>query len=279
MTFLSPGDTNQFISPELVNNGYQQALVPQQSFLSQPTAVPGEGNSYSVSIPVSLLFRHLKMHLWCSDTRFAFKRPERSLLVFATGSEEQVIPLTNISEVTVTSKFRIILFIFSLLFIPLSISFALSIPVFGLFILAYNVYVLFNCTRVSLKIRTNAGTSIHLSFPSRHKQELIVFNEQLQSRLFADHSRLQHEEHLELQYAQLQAQRLMLEQMAMQNKAGQLPASGTQPGAHQDEQSTVAADRALSTPPAPPPPPLTPPPLVPNVTITLPTPPARFITA
>lgn len=153
----------------------------------------------------------------CSTTRFVFKSPNTLLGLIPVGTNENTIPLRNVASVSSNVTFRAGRFILGLLLLIIGFSTLLGL---GLLLVPLSILILLASFPTSLQVQNPAGGSTTIDVSPLEKEKLKIFVQELQNRVFADQSQVQHHEAQALRTQQLMMQQLSLQQqMSSQQQA------------------------------------------------------------
>lgn len=202
---------------------------------------PGETGVYGDTFLASLVAPYLKAQLMCSTTRFVFKAPNTLFGIIPVGSNENTIPLRNVASVTSNVAFRFGRFILGLILAIAGLAVIGDSPFGGFILLALGIIGILGSFPTALQVQNPAGGTTTIEVSPLEKAKLQTFIQELQNRVFADQSQVQHHEAQALRTQQLMMQQLSLQQQmssqqqaaafGMANMAQQQALHGQQPGA------------------------------------------------
>ena len=206
---------------------------------------PGEGNVYGDIFIDSLLAPYLKAQLMCSSTRFVFKDPNTLLGIIPVGTNENTMPIRNISSVSTSTTFRFGRAILGLIFLLVGLNLLGSGSLGGLFLVLLGIVFALTCMPAVLVVQNHAGGATAIEVAIIERDKLQRFCRELQNRVFADQDAIHHQEAQNLRAQQVTLQQLSLQQqMNMQQQANvqqQLQQAQFQQG-QQNQQSQPPAD-------------------------------------
>lgn len=150
----------------------------------------------------------------CSSTRFVYKAPNTLFGIIPVGTNENTVPLRNVATVSSSIDFRLTRFsagIAGLVASYVALESDFAGRAFFLFLTA--LVALFQAFPTALLVQNPAGMTTRLEISPLEKQRLLTFVQELQNRVFADQSQIQHQE-----AQSLRAQQLMLQQLGLQQQ-------------------------------------------------------------
>ena len=187
---------------------------------------PGETSVYGQRFIVSLLFPFLKAEMMCSSSRFVYKVPNTLLGIIPIGSEENTFPISAISAVTASGRFKFGRALLALVFLIFGFAFMDGYPVRGAILLLLSVVFALTSYSTALVVTNHAGGSFGLEISFIESRKLRAFTVELQNRVFADWEATRHGEAQEIRMQTLAMQQMQLAQMQqaqMQQQSGQFP--------------------------------------------------------
>ena len=187
---------------------------------------PGETSVYGQRFIVSLLFPFLKAEMMCSSSRFVYKVPNTLLGVIPIGSEENTFPISAISAVTASGRFKFGRALLALVFLIFGFAFMDGYPVRGAILLLLSVVFALTSYSTALVVTNHAGGSFGLEISFIESRKLRAFTVELQNRVFADWEATRHGEAQEIRMQTLAMQQMQLAQMQQQlqpQQSGQFP--------------------------------------------------------
>ncbi|GAA1107457.1 hypothetical protein [Arthrobacter flavus] len=177
--------------------------------MSNLSFAPGETNVHSEKFSPSVIMFWLKTEIASTNMRIVSKSPNTLLGLIPLGYRDAAFPLSNVSSVGVEVKFSMKRAIFGL--ILLFISFALLDNFFGWVLLLISVSMLLNSISASLKIQNNGGAVTELRVSILEKSKLEQLRDDINSRLFADHAGIRHQETMDVGRASLLNQQAQID--------------------------------------------------------------------
>ncbi len=191
---------------------------------------PGELDVKDAAFSPSVVLFWLKTKVGVSSTRIMTTSPNTILGVFPLGYVDATQSLRNVASVGVNARFSIGRLIGGLVFLIAAVSLFGKSPVAGFIVLVIAVSLLANVMSAALQITNNGGgvSQVHVSIFEKGKLE--QFREEINQRLFADHERLRHAEHMSVQNQQLYTQQQQLSAQIL-NQNAQLQQQVRQEGA------------------------------------------------
>ena len=187
---------------------------------------PGETSVYGQRFIVSLLFPFLKAEMMCSSSRFVYKVPNTLFGIIPIGSEENTFPISAISAVTASGRFKFGRAFLALVFLIFGFAFMDGYPVRGAILLLLSVVFALTSYSTALVVTNHAGGSFGLEISFIESRKLRAFTVELQNRVFADWEATRHGEAQEIRMQTLAMQQMQLAQMQQQlqpQQGGQLP--------------------------------------------------------
>ncbi len=187
---------------------------------------PGETNVVADKFSPSVVLFWLRTEIGASSTRIVIKEPNTVLGVIPLGAQDRAFPLNNVASVGVNSKFSIFRLVFGLLSIILALN--LGGVAMVLFLL-WGLSLAANSMSASLSIQNNGGQVSTIDVSILERAKLAALREAVNTRLFADHGLLRHQESMQVQNAQLYTQQqqlnaqIMNQQAHLQAPQGQVP--------------------------------------------------------
>jgi hypothetical protein len=180
---------------------------------------PGEQSVTEDSFSPSILLFWIKTHLGVSSTRVVTKEANTVLGIIPLGANDAAYPLTNVASVGVNVQVKIFRGILgAVLAIAGLASFGSSVLV-GLILLLLGVSLVLNTVNATLRITNNAGGTKEIYVSVLEKAKLERFRDEVNTRLFADHAHLRHNEQMTVQNQQLHVQQQQLNAQVMQQNA------------------------------------------------------------
>lgn len=179
---------------------------------------PGETNIVERGFSPSVILFWLKTSIGVSSTRIMTRVPNTVLGLIPLGAEDATYPLANVAGVGVNTKFSVGRLVFGLVFLFLGFGLIGDTALLGLILLLLSISMLANTMSATLNISNNAGGVSSVQVSILEKAKLENFREEINQRLFADHDRLRHEEHMNVQNQQLHAQQQQLNAQIMQQQ-------------------------------------------------------------
>ena len=190
---------------------------------------PGETSVYGQRFIVSLLFPFLKAEMMCSSSRFVYKVPNTLLGIIPIGSEENTFPISAISAVTASGRFKFGRALLALVFLIFGFAFMDGYPVRGAILLLLSVVFALTSYSTALVVTNHAGGSFGLEISFIESRKLRAFTVELQNRVFADWEATRHGEAQEIRMQTLAMQQMQLAQMQQAQMQQQLqPQQGGQ---------------------------------------------------
>lgn len=190
---------------------------------------PGETSVYGQRFIVSLLFPFLKAEMMCSSSRFVYKVPNTLLGIIPIGSEENTFPISAISAVTASGRFKFGRAFLALVFLIFGFAFMDGYPVRGAILLLLSVVFALTSYSTALVVTNHAGGSFGLEISFIESRKLRAFTVELQNRVFADWEATRHGEAQEIRMQTLAMQQMQLAQMQQAQMQQQLqPQQGGQ---------------------------------------------------
>lgn len=183
---------------------------------------PGETSVYGQRFIVSLLFPFLKAEMMCSSSRFVYKVPNTLLGVIPIGSEENTFPISAISAVTASGRFKFGRALLALVFLIFGFAFMDGYPVRGAILLLLSVVFALTSYSTALVVTNHAGGSFGLEISFIESRKLRAFTVELQNRVFADWEATRHGEAQEIRMQTLAMQQMQLAQMQQAQMQQQL---------------------------------------------------------
>ena len=183
---------------------------------------PGEPSVYGQRFIVSLLFPFLKAEMMCSSSRFVYKVPNTLLGVIPIGSEENTFPISAISAVTASGRFKFGRALLALVFLIFGFAFMDGYPVRGAILLLLSVVFALTSYSTALVVTNHAGGSFGLEISFIESRKLRAFTVELQNRVFADWEATRHGEAQEIRMQTLAMQQMQLAQMQQAQMQQQL---------------------------------------------------------
>lgn len=163
---------------------------------------PGENDVVSDSFSPSVLLFWLKTEIGASTMRIVTRSPNTLLGLIPLGASDSAVPLNNVANVGVETKFSMKRALFGVVF--LLVGFAAGGAGYVLCLLGLSM--LLNAFSATLAIQNNGGGVQVISVSVLEKGKLEALREEINQRVFADHARLRHNESMGVQQAQLVAQ-------------------------------------------------------------------------
>lgn len=190
---------------------------------------PGETSVYGQRFIVSLLFPFLKAEMMCSSSRFVYKVPNTLFGIIPIGSEENTFPISAISAVTASGRFKFGRAFLALVFLIFGFAFMDGYPVRGAILLLLSVVFALTSYSTALVVTNHAGGSFGLEISFIESRKLRAFTVELQNRVFADWEATRHGEAQEIRMQTLAMQQMQLAQMQQAQMQQQLhPQQGGQ---------------------------------------------------
>ena len=190
---------------------------------------PGETSVYGQRFIVSLLFPFLKAEMMCSSSRFVYKVPNTLFGIIPIGSEENTFPISAISAVTASGRFKFGRALLALVFLIFGFAFMDGYPVRGAILLLLSVVFALTSYSTALVVTNHAGGSFGLEISFIESRKLRAFTVELQNRVFADWEATRHGEAQEIRMQTLAMQQMQLAQMQQAQMQQQLqPQQGGQ---------------------------------------------------
>ena len=183
---------------------------------------PGETSVYGQRFIVSLLFPFLKAEMMCSSSRFVYKVPNTLLGIIPIGSEENTFPISAISAVTASGRFKFGRALLALVFLIFGFAFMDGYPVRGAILLLLSVVFALTSYSTALVVTNHAGGSFGLEISFIESRKLRAFTVELQNRVFADWEATRHGEAQEIRMQTLAMQQMQLAQMQQAQMQQQL---------------------------------------------------------
>ena len=187
---------------------------------------PGETSVYGQRFIVSLLFPFLKAEMMCSSSRFVYKVPNTLFGIIPIGSEENTFPISAISAVTASGRFKFGRAFLALVFLIFGFAFMDGYPVRGAILLLLSVVFALTSYSTALVVTNHAGGSFGLEISFIESRKLRAFTVELQNRVFADWEATRHGEAQEIRMQTLAMQQMQQAQMQQQlqpQQSGQFP--------------------------------------------------------
>ena len=186
---------------------------------------PGEANVYGDRFLISIIAPYLKGQMMCSTTRFVFKVPNTLLGVIPVGSNENTMPISAIAAVSTSSKLRVGRAILALIFILVGLSSfgggTGGAIMTGIICTLLGISFAATCMPMVLLVQNHAGGATALEVAIFERSKLERFRQELQNRVFADMSQIQHDQAQNMRQQQLNMQQMQLQQMQMQTMQNQ----------------------------------------------------------
>jgi uncharacterized membrane protein len=145
------------------------------------------------------------------------RKPNTILGIIPLGYRDSAYPLTSVASVGVNTAFSLGKLIFGLIF--LIAGFATVAKGVGILLLLIAVALLAGTFGARLEIQNNAGGTSNVDVSIFEKSKLEQFREVINSRLFADHAAMRHNQHMQVQNEQLSVQQQQLNAQIMQQNA------------------------------------------------------------
>lgn len=191
---------------------------------------PGETNTHVDQFSPSVLLFWLKAEMGVSSTRLVHKVPNTILGVIPLGAADQTTPLSNIASVGVNTSFSVGRLIGGLFLLLLGLG-MIAQSAAGLLFLLFGLSLLANAMSAQFDIVNNGGGSSSLRVSILEKAKLEQFREEVNQRLFSDQARLRHDESMDVQRQQLQAQLFNNQMQQAAQQDGQQTPPPPPPGA------------------------------------------------
>ncbi|CEA08825.1 hypothetical protein BN1051_02183 [Arthrobacter saudimassiliensis] len=158
---------------------------------------PGEtGVSTSKFSPSVVLF-WLKTEIAVTNTRVISKSPNTLFGIIPLGYKDEAYPLSGTASVGVEVKFSLGRAIFGLIFLAVALNMLDNF--FGYVFLILAVSLILNAMSAAMKIKNHGGGDSMIRVSVLEKSKLEQMRDEINSRLFADHARLRHEESMNMQ--------------------------------------------------------------------------------
>lgn len=189
--------------------------------MSGITFAPGETGVTSSKFSPSVIMFWLKTEIAVTNTRVVSKSPNTLFGVIPLGYKDDAFPLSGTASVGVEVKFSVGRAIFGLIFLILGLNMLDNFGGYIFLILA--ISWILNAMSAALKIKNHGGGVSMIRVSILEKSKLESMRDEINNRLFADHSRLRHEESMGMQTKSLlnqQAQLNLQQQMLQGNGNG-----------------------------------------------------------
>ncbi|WP_164479037.1 DUF2510 domain-containing protein [Nakamurella antarctica] len=185
-----------------------------------------------------------------SSMRIVGSSPNTVLGLIPLGSDDFQVPLNNVANVGVNSRWSIFRALFGIIFMVAG----LQIGDAGLILALLGLSMLLNSASAALTIDNNGGGRSTVTVSFLEKKKLEKFRETVNQRLFNDHQLGRHEDVMKIQHSQLMMQTMQLEAQlrAAPQSGSYVPAglSHQSPQANPSNQVFQGAD-AETSPPVP----------------------------
>lgn len=160
----------------------------------------------------------LKAQMMCSTTRFLYKVPNTLLGFIPIGSAENTIPLSSVASVSTSVKFHPGRALLTLICAIAGLSMLSSALAGALVLLVVAVLFGINSVSSSLIVTNHAGGASGLQVCVLDSNNLKLFRQELQNRVFADKEAVRHQEAQDLRQQQLMAQQMQTMMMQQMNR-------------------------------------------------------------
>lgn len=188
---------------------------------------PGETSVYGQQFYVSILAPYLKGQMMCSTSRFVYKVPNTLLGIIPIGSDENTVPISSISAVSTSTRFKVGRALLTLVFAILGVTSIMRNPVGGVICLLLAIVFGLTTFSVALVVTNHAGGAFGLEVSLLDTAKIKLFKTELQNRVFADREAVRHSEAQGVRMQSLAIQQMQLAQMQqqsqMQQQQGQVP--------------------------------------------------------
>lgn len=182
---------------------------------------PGETGITSSKFSPSVVLFWLKTEVAVTNTRVISKSPNTLFGIIPLGYKDEAYPLSGTASVGVEVKFSVARALFGLVFLIIGMNMLNNF--FGYVFLLLAISLILNAMSAVLKIKNHGGGESLIRVSILEKAKLEHTRDQINTNLFADHSRLRHEESMNMQTMNLlnQQQQINLQQQMGQKMAGQ----------------------------------------------------------
>lgn len=190
---------------------------------------PGETGVTSSKFSPSVIMFWLKTEIAVTNTRVVSKSPNTLFGVIPLGYKDDAFPLSGTASVGVEVKFSVGRAIFGLIFLIIGMNMLDNLGGYIFLLLALSLIA--NAMSAALKIKNHGGGESMIRVSVLEKAKLEKMRDEINSRLFADHSRLRHEESMNMQTMGLLNQQAQINMQQQQMNQGNVNGAGTNTGA------------------------------------------------
>lgn len=190
---------------------------------------PGETGVTSSKFSPSVIMFWLKTEIAVTNTRVVSKSPNTLFGVIPLGYKDDAFPLSGTASVGVEVKFSVGRAIFGLIFLLIGMNMLDNLGGYIFLLLALSLIA--NAMSAALKIKNHGGGESMIRVSVLEKAKLEKMRDEINSRLFADHSRLRHEESMNMQTMGLLNQQAQINMQQQQMNQGNANGAGTNTGA------------------------------------------------
>ena len=186
--------------------------------MSDISFAPGETNIFGDKFSPSLVLFWLKTEIATTNARIVVKMPNTLMGLIPLGYKDEAYPLSNVASVGVEVKFSLGRAFFGAVFTIIGLATLFKVPVLGLIFLLLGVPMVLNAMSAALKVQNNGGAVSFVQVSILEKAKLEALRNEINSRLFADHQGLRHQEAMGYQQMSLinQQAQLTLQQQQQQ---------------------------------------------------------------
>ena len=169
---------------------------------------PGESNVYAQKFSPSVILFWLKTETAVTNVRVVAKKPNTLLGLIPLGYQDEAYPLASIASAGVEIKFSVGRALFGIIFFFIGIA-TIKSPV-GFIFLLIGISMILNSLSAALKLTNNGGGVSYLKVSALEKAKLENFRNEVNSRLFADHQGMRHQETMSMHQMNLLNQQAQL---------------------------------------------------------------------